>query len=194
MTLPEKPLSDTEVYLASLCDVEVTLPVKPRSRINTLLAAIIEGGGLSSGYTVTYYDEDGVTVLGTETVEKNGSAILAPTPTKEATAQYIYTFAGWAAEAGGTVDASLLTGITSNVNAYAVYTAVRIYTVTYYDDDGTTILSTETVEENSDAVNAPTPNKPDSEFYSYTFTGWAGTVGGTVDASLLTSITADTNV
>ena len=124
--LPEKPLSETEIYFAALCGEEVELPEKPLSRIGSLLASIIESGGFTSEFSVTYYDEDGVTVLATETVSKGGSATQAPTPTKEDSAQYTYTFAGWAATVGGAVDSTILTEIESDISVYAVFTASRL--------------------------------------------------------------------
>ena len=67
-------------------------------------------------YTVTYYDEDGETVLDTETVYFGQDCASAPTPEKEG-----FTFLGWASEVNGTVDATLLENITANTSVYAVY-------------------------------------------------------------------------
>ena len=67
-------------------------------------------------YTVTYYDEDGETVLDTETVYFGQDCASAPTPEKEG-----FTFLGWASEVNGIVDATLLENITANTAVYAVY-------------------------------------------------------------------------
>lgn len=67
-------------------------------------------------------------------------------PTKESTAQYNYTFYGWGASDGGAADANILKNITSDKTVYAIFTAtVRTYTITFYDDDGTTVLATKQV-------------------------------------------------
>ena len=67
-------------------------------------------------YVVTYVDEDGETMLGTESVYYGQNCVSAPTPTKQG-----YTFLGWAAEVNGTVDATLLENITANTTVYTVY-------------------------------------------------------------------------
>lgn len=68
------------------------------------------------------------------------------TPTKESTAQYNYTFAGWATEANGGLNENALKSVTEDRTVYANFiSAVRYYTITYYDGDGTTVLKTESV-------------------------------------------------
>lgn len=83
---------------------------------------------------------------------------LIPTPTKESTAQYNYTFYGWGASDGGAADANILKNITEDKTVYAVFTAtVRYYTITWLDDDGTTVLNTTSVGHGS--VPSYTPTK-----------------------------------
>ena len=67
-------------------------------------------------YTVTYYDEDGETELGTEQVIEGTNCVSVPEPSKSG-----YVFIGWTDEVGGTVDSTLLEGITSDTDLYAVY-------------------------------------------------------------------------
>ena len=68
------------------------------------------------------------------------------TPTKESTAQYDYTFYGWGASDGGAADDTILQNITEDKTVYAIFTAtVRYYTITYYDEDGTTVLHSESL-------------------------------------------------
>ena len=113
-------------------------------------------------YTVTFMDEDGNTVLKDATGYKYGtaaSAIAKPAdPTKEATAEYTYTFAGWS---------PAIADVTANVTYKATYTATKNkYTVTFEDHDGTE-LKTEEVEHGKSAT---APQDPTRE--GYTFTGW----------------------
>lgn len=69
---------------------------------------------------------------------------LIPTPTKESTVQYNYTYYGWGASDGGAANANILKNITEDKTVYAIFTAtVRYYTITYLDSDGVTVLKTE---------------------------------------------------
>lgn len=88
------------------------------------------------------------------------------TPTKASTAQYDYTYYGWGASDGGAADANILKNITADKTVYAIYTAaVRSYTITYYDEDGTTVLKTQQVAYGT--VPSYTPTKS-----GYVFDGW----------------------
>ena len=81
-------------------------------------------------YTVTFVDEDGTTELDEQTLDYGATPVYAgETPTKEATAQYTYTFSWW-------------TPTIATVTADATYTAtysseVNQYTATISSDDET---------------------------------------------------------
>ena len=89
-----------------------------------------------------------------------------PEPTKAATAETVYTFAGWSPEI-------------AEVKADATYTAtyaesVRQYTVTFLDEDGETVLqSGKTDYGETPAYADGTPTKAATAQYTYTFTGWS---------------------
>lgn len=109
------------------------------------------GGGSVEGYaTVTFMN--GADVLFSRLV-MSGDDCPDPyvqnrieLPTKESTVQYDYTFNGWATADGGSADSNALKGITEDKVLYAAYKeSVRMYTVTYYDEDGVTVLHTEQV-------------------------------------------------
>jgi len=93
-------------------------------------------------YTVTFYDDDGTTILFTETValggngwDPVGSGELS-TPTKASSVDTVYTFSGWS----GT-----WTYVTGDVSITAVYSeSARTYTVGYYN--GSTVVQTTEVE------------------------------------------------
>lgn len=71
---------------------------------------------------------------------------LWPTPTRESDAQYDYTFYGWGASDDGAADADILKNVTADKTVYAIYTkTVKYYTITYYDEDGTTVLHSESL-------------------------------------------------
>lgn len=90
------------------------------------------------------------------------------TPTKASTAQYNYTYSGWALSNGGSASTSALTNVTEDRTVYAAYTStVRSYTITYYD--GETLLKSETL-----AYGATPSYSPKKDGYS--FTGWSPAV------------------
>lgn len=136
-------------------------------------------------YTVIWKNADD-TVLETDENVTYGTTPKydGTTPTKAATAQYTYTFAGW-------------TPSVSSVKGYVTYTAtytetLREYTVTYYSDDGSRVLHTETVEYGSAAPEHTATKDTDSQ-YSYEFDKWVTVKGGSVKADL-SNITCDVNV
>ena len=74
-------------------------------------------------YTITFYDEDGTTVLQSGNVEYGKEPeYSSETPTKASTAEYDYTFAGWT---------PAITAVTGEATYKATYTATkRSYTIT----------------------------------------------------------------
>lgn len=91
---------------------------------------------------------------------------LITTPKKESTVDKVFTYSGWAATDGGEVDENVLKAVTENKSVYAAYTeAVRYYTITYYDSDGTTVLKTESL-----AYGATPGYIPEKDGFS--FNGW----------------------
>lgn len=71
-------------------------------------------------YTITFVDEDGTTELDEQTLDYWATPVYAgETPTKEATAQYTYTFSWWTPEiASVTWDATYTATYSSTVNQY----------------------------------------------------------------------------
>src|SRR5574344_2447099 len=120
-------------------------------------------------YTVTFADEDG-TEIATSTVDYGTSAEVPNDPTKAATAQYTYTFAGWYNAAGNKV--TKFNNITEDFTVTARYTAItNKYTVTFVDEDGTKI-ATSTVDYGTSAKVPKDPTNVATAQYSYTFAGW----------------------
>ena len=119
-------------------------------------------------YSVDMYSEDGATLLKSNEVSAGGT-VSSYTPSKASTAQYTYTFAGWANSVGGAVDANALKNIQSDKKIYAVFTPVlRTYTVYFYNES--TLLQT--------VNNVPyggtatfTGSEPTKE--GYEFSGWS---------------------
>ena len=111
-------------------------------------------------YTVTFLDEDGSTLSSQQW--NYGATPTCDEPTKPATAQYTYTFAGWTPE---------VVAVTGNATYTATYTsALRKYTVTFLDEDGSTLSSQQWNYGAIPTCDAPT--KPATAQYTYTFAGW----------------------
>ena len=112
-------------------------------------------------YTVTFLDEDGSTLSSEEW--EYGTTPTCEDPTKPSTEQYTYTFAGWSPE---------VVPVTGNATYTATYTSdLRKYTITFLDEDGTTLSSQEW--EYGTMPTCDEPTKPDTEQYTYTFAGWS---------------------
>jgi hypothetical protein len=118
-----------------------------------------------------FYNDTGSTLLYTcACVDGADGKYSGSTPTKTATAQYSYTFAGWSKTKGGSVDSTALKAVTTDRNVYAVFTAtVRTYTVYWYNGD--TLLETDT---GVPYGTTPTYNGEDpvDETSGRPFTGW----------------------
>ena len=101
----------------------------------------------------------------------------------EDTAQYTYTFTGWSSDSG-TVTAEEI--ITANFNR-----VTNIYTVTFYDENKTTVLDTLKDEYGTSIVySGANPTKPADNTYAYTFECWETAEGEEYDLSGKT-ITSD---
>lgn len=87
-------------------------------------------------------------------------------PTRESDAQYDYTHSGWANEPNGVADSEWNKAVTENKTVYAAFNgAVRYYTITYYDENGTTVLNTQRLSYGTMPSYEPTKN-------GYKFVAW----------------------
>lgn len=118
---------------------------------------------------VAFYDETGENLLHiVEATQGDNVVYPGETPTKESTAQYTYTFAGWSATPGGSANPNILNNITLGGNVYAVFTkSVRMYTVRFIN--GSTVLQTVSVPYSGNATyTGDDPVKGED----YEFLGW----------------------
>ncbi|HOO44408.1 MAG TPA: InlB B-repeat-containing protein, partial [Bacillota bacterium] len=118
---------------------------------------------LNTTFEVNFYDTNG-DIISSQEVLIGEDAVAPADPVKAPDVQYTYTFAGW--------DISF-TNVQSALNVTAVYTTtLNQYTVTFYDFDGTTILSQGLVDYGTAATPPANPIKPDDTEWRYTFIGW----------------------
>ena len=88
------------------------------------------------------------------------------TPAKSADSQYTYTFAGWSPS---------IVPVVADASYNATYnTTVNTYTITWLDDDGSS-LGTTTVAYGQTPTHAA-PTKADDTYNTYTFLSWTPTV------------------
>ena len=146
------------------------------------------GGGSADVRYVTFMSYDGsveygkkAVAVGDDCADPIARGIFA-TPTRESTAQYDFSFVGWATTPNGAWDENALDAVTENRTVYAAYaSAVRYYTITYLDSDGVTVLKTESLAYGS--MPSYTPTSAD-----YDFAGWTpALVAVTGEASYVAS-------
>ncbi|MBQ7897147.1 MAG: S-layer homology domain-containing protein [Clostridia bacterium] len=121
-------------------------------------------------YTVIWNDEDGTELEKDENVSYGTTPTFDGTePTKTATAEFTYTFAGW------TPTVSTVTG---NVTYTATYTeTTNTYTVIWQNWNGDELEKDENVPYGTmPEYNGATPTKPDTDEHTYTFDTWTPTV------------------
>lgn len=202
VTVPT-PITRSEIYLAAMSDENITPPTAITREEQFLTAAIDyirnHSGGGGSAFTLSYYDDSGVTLLYQEAVLSggDGQGYSGDTPTKASTEQYDYSFVGWSSETGAAEPTTdVLKNITADKSVYAAFEPVeKTFTVTFYN--GASVLYTAlNVAYNSTAVyGGATPTKESTAQYTYSFVGWnADSSASTADADALTNVTADRTV
>jgi uncharacterized repeat protein (TIGR02543 family) len=139
-------------------------------------------------YTVTW-NANGGTVSPASVSKTHGSTLgTLPTPTRAATAEYSYTFAGWFTAASGGTQISSTTTVTRNVTYYAHWTATkRSYTATFNGNGGSTPSPSSITKE----YNAALGTLPTCSRTGYTFLGWYTASSGGTKISTTTVVTKD---
>jgi len=136
-----------------------------------------------NSYTIVWKNGDNTLETDENVVYGATPSYDGATPTKDATAQYTYTFSGWTPQ---------ISSVTGSVTYHAQFTeTLRTYTVTFYSEDGLTVLDTVTVEYGSNAVySKSTPVKNATAGHTYVFEKWVTAQGGSV-ADDLTNVIED---
>lgn len=163
--IPTKPSTISKVYEFS----SWSPAVEPVYQDQTYTAQYSES---PRKYTITFLDEDGITVLKTEQVEY-GTTPTCNDPKKPSTETNSFLFNGWS---------PAVLPVTGEATYTATYQMVdRLYEITFVDDDGNLI----DVQYLNKSVVPTTPNtdRADDDEFAYTFTSW--------DKSIV-AVTADT--
>jgi hypothetical protein len=135
-----------------------------------------------NSYTITWQNEDGSLI--DQTIVEYGQIPAHADPTKPATAEYTYSFAGWT---------PAVVAVTGDATYKATFNATKnSYTITWQDENGALIDQT-TVEYGVVPTHAE-PTKETTEEYTYTFAGWTpAVVAVTGDATYKATFTATKN-
>ncbi len=115
---------------------------------------------------------DGEQIGAPQNIDYDTAPTMPETPTKAATAEYTYTFAGWytAAEGGEKVEDFTVKG---NATYYGRFTATKNrYEIKFVDGDGNQVGETQTVEYGTAATAPATATKTATDKYTYAFDGW----------------------
>ena len=131
-------------------------------------------------YTIRFVNDDGTELQSSSVAYGVTPVYNGETPTKDATAQYTYTYAGWDAE---------IIAVTGDATYTATYTnTVNNYTVTFNTNGGNAI-DDQAVNYNDTATRPADPTKA-----GYTFAGWYQDATLSVAFDYSTPITADTTI
>ncbi len=137
-------------------------------------------------YTIKFVDEDGTVLQSSKVAYGELPSYTEETPTKAATAQYTYTFAGW-------------TPAIAKVTDDAIYTAtyketVNEYTIKFVNEDGTVLQSSKVAYGELPSYTGETPTKASTAQYTYTFAGWTPEIAKvTGDATYTATYTRTVN-
>lgn len=135
-------------------------------------------------YTITFADEDGTTLQTSEVEYGQIPAYNGITPSKAATAQYTYTFIGWTSEVAA------VSGTTTYIATYSC--TVNKYTITFVDENGYVLQTSEVEYGQIPAYNGATPFKPSTSQCTYTFAGWTPEVVAVTGNASYTAIYSST--
>lgn len=93
-----------------------------------------------------YYNHDGTSLLFTETITDGGDGVYIGKPSRNSTAQYSYTFAGWSRTPNGEAESDARLNVEADRNVYAAYTAtIRKYTVYFVNSSSGSNVTLQTV-------------------------------------------------
>ena len=152
---PTKPADEQHSYVFAGWDAELVAVTGEATYTATFTVT-------EKTYVITWLNNDG-SEIGRDTL-KYGATPTPAEATKENTAEFTYTFTGW--------DKTIVP-VAGDATYTAQYDSVRNkYTITFYFDDGKTVIETMVVEYGQMPDPTKTPSKIAEEHHYYTFKGW----------------------
>ncbi len=137
-------------------------------------------------YLITFLNEDGTTIESKE-YEYGATPVAPADPTKEATAQYTYTFSGWD---------NTIVAVTGEATYKATFSStVNKYTITWVDGDGNTLLTEEVAYGDTPAYTGNTPTKTATDEYTYEFNNtWSPAIVPVTGDATYTALFTETGI
>ena len=126
-------------------------------------------------YTITWKQDDGTLI--DQTVVEYGQVPTHTTPTKLATAEFEYNFAGWTPQ---------VVAVKGDATYTATYSSEkRKYTITFLNDDNSVLCADKW--EYGATPYCEEPTKADDDQYTYTFAGWTPEIVAVVEEATYTA-------
>ncbi len=136
-------------------------------------------------FNVTFRDESGALLSAPQYVRYGKDAVVLPAAeniVKQQDVQYTYAFDGWTYDDGKFISDEDFAAIAEGMTVARDYeltahfaATLRKYTVIFYDDDRTTVLSEQQVDYGTSAAEPEAPTKEQTVQWVYTFGGWDST-------------------
>ena len=130
-------------------------------------------------YTVKFVNDDGTVLQTSELSEGETPVYLGETPTKPATAEYTYTFAGWS---------PAITAVTGAQTYTAIFSSVKNqYAIIFQNEDGTELQRSSVTYGETPVYTGSTPTKAATAEFTYTFEGWTPAISAVTGAQTYTA-------
>ena len=174
---PSKPATAQYSYSFAGWDAEV-VPVSGAAVYTAVYSATV------NEYDIAWRNDDG-TPLFSERLAYGATPVYGgEPPTKPATAQYSYSFAGWDAE---------VSPVTGNAAYTAVFTpSLRSYDITWLNDDGSLLGVDQVPYGQMPEYSLAVPLKASTAQFDYTFSGWNPSLENVAGDAVYTAVFAET--
>ena len=129
----------------------------------------------------------------TATLNDGDIPAYGSTPEKASTEEFNYTFAGWNDGTNTYGPSDPLPAVTADVTYTAVFSAeTRQYTVTFVNDDGTTLDTQSVAYGTTPVYGGETPVKAEDDEYTYEFSGWTPELAAVTAEATYTAVYTST--
>ena len=134
---------------------------------------------IKNQYEIIFQNEDGTVLQRSNFAYGVTPVYSGPTPTKQATAEYTYTFKGWT---------PAITPVTGSQTYTATFNAVKNqYEIIFQNEDGTVLQRSNFAYGVTPVYSGETPTKPATAEYTYTFAGWSPSINSVTGAQTYTA-------